>query len=259
MRFGRVNQVVPASGTGRNARCPAALSGCGRHRGRELRWSQGTLRWRRRSAGHKHYEEQTARALLASLDIVTAVSVITFDFVDNLQVRIGIDSGQVVVGDIVRNVASESKTVTGDTANLAARLQGIAQEGHIVIGASTEALVSAAFELRDLGLHPFKGFADEACAYAVIAERPIESRFEASRGKNLTALVGREHELGLLRERWELARYGEGQVVLLPGEAGIGKSRVVQSVTESIGNAQRFNLRYQCSSHHMNSASHPIP
>ena len=138
-----------------------------------------------------------------------------------------IDTGEVVIGDLVGEETSDAESVTGLSANLAARLQGVAMPGQVVIGLNTHNLIGSAFELEDLGEQQFKGFHEAVPAWAVQRERESETRFEAVRGTVLTELVGRKHELGLLHERWELARGGEGQVVFLSGEAGIGKSRVV--------------------------------
>jgi tetratricopeptide (TPR) repeat protein len=150
------------------------------------------------------------------------------------------------------------EAVTGETPNLAARLQSIADEGQVVIGLTTRHLLGTAFELKDLGRHDLKGFSEAVFAWGVVGESAAESRFEAAHAGTLAHLVGREHELGLLCERWELAKGGEGQVVLLSGEAGIGKSRMVQALRNEIGDEPHFRLRYQCSPHHMNSAFYPV-
>ena len=183
---------------------------------------------------------------------------IKLDGETSLQARFGIDTGEVVVGDLIGEETSDAETVTGLSANLAARLQGIAMPGQVVIGGNTRHLVSSVFELEDLGTHSFKGFQEAMPAWAVTRERPSETRFEAVRGTALTELVGRKHELALLRDRWELAKDGEGQVVFLSGEAGIGKSRVVQGFWNDIHQEVRFNLHYQCSPHHDNSAFYPV-
>ena len=204
------------------------------------------------------YEDQAERAVRAALDAVIAVEGVTLDHGERLRARVGIATGQVVVGDLIGEVASDVEAVTGETPNLAARLQSIAEAGQVVISLSTRRLVGTTFELTDLGPHRLKGFDEEVYAWGVIGESAAESRFEAAHEGVLTRLVGREHELGLLRERWELAKDSEGQVVLLSGEAGIGKSRMVQDFRNAIGDDRRFNLSYQCSPHHTNSAFHPV-
>jgi len=204
------------------------------------------------------YEDQAERAIRAGLDAASAVTAIRLDGDQSMQARFGIDTGDVVIGDLVGEETSDAETVTGLSANLAARLQGVAMPGQIVIGLNTRNLIGSAFELEDLGEQQFKGFHEAVPAWAVQRERESETRFEAVRGTVLTELVGRKHELGLLRDRWELARGGEGQVVFLSGEAGIGKSRVVQGFWNNIQDEVRFNLHYQCSPHHSNSAFYPV-
>ncbi|MGI9384885.1 MAG: ATP-binding protein, partial [Methyloligellaceae bacterium] len=204
------------------------------------------------------YEDQAERAVRAGLDAVTAVEAVKVDGQQRLHARVGIDTGQVVVGDLVGDTTSDAEAVIGETPNLAARLQGIAQIGQVVIGSKTRSLLGTTFELEDIGPQQLKGYADAVHAWSVIREGVAEGRFEAAHGGRLTGLVGREGELGLLRERWELANGGDGQVVLLSGEAGIGKSRIVQDLRQEIGDQSCSLLYYQCSPHHTNSAFHPI-
>ena len=204
------------------------------------------------------FEDQADSAIRAGLEAARAVATIKLDDGKSLQARFGIDTGEVVVGDLIGEETSDAETVTGLSANLAARLQGIAVPGQVVIGGNTRRLVGKAFELEDLGTHNFKGFREAVRAWAVVREREAETRFEAVRGSALTELVGRKHELALLQDRWELAKGSEGQVVFLSGEAGIGKSRVVQGFWNQIHQQVRFNLHYQCSPHHNNSAFYPV-
>ena len=204
------------------------------------------------------YEDQAERAIRTGLDAAAAVEAIRFDDGERLRARIGIATGEVVVGDLIGDVSSDVEAVTGETPNLAARLQGIAQPGQLVISATTRRLVGTTFELEDLGQHRLKGFGDDVSAWAVIGESAVETRFKAAHEGALTRLVGREHELGLLQERWELVKDGEGQVVLLSGEAGIGKSRMVEDFRNEIGEELHLNLSYQCSPHHTNSAFYPV-
>ncbi|MGI9491872.1 MAG: adenylate/guanylate cyclase domain-containing protein, partial [Geminicoccaceae bacterium] len=204
------------------------------------------------------YEDQAERAIRAALDALVGVESVKLDDNENLAARIGIASGEVVVGDLIGDAVADPETVVGETPNLAARLQGIAATGKIVISESTRLLVGTAFEFEDIGRFDLKGFGDPVQAWRVVGEARVESRFEASRGSNLTDLVGREHELGLLQEGWGRAKGGEGQVVLLSGEAGIGKSRTVQDFRHHIASEPCIHHYYQCSPHHTNTAFHPV-
>ena len=203
------------------------------------------------------YEDQAERAIRASLDAIEAVQAVRLDG-KTLRARIGIASGVVVVGDLVGATVTDVQAVTGETPNLAARLQGVAEPGQVVISGATRLLVGATFDLIELGRHDLKGFSDAVLAWRVAGEAAVESRFEASHAGALTRLVGREHELGLLLVRWEMAKNGEGQVMLLSGEAGIGKSRMMRALRETIDDEPYFHLRYQCSPHYANSAFYPI-
>ncbi len=204
------------------------------------------------------HEDQAGRAVRAGLDALRAVEGISLNTGDTLRARTGIATGRVVVGDLGDDMTSDAEAVTGETPNLAARLQSVAEAGQVVISATTRRLLGTVFELDDLGSHHLKGFSESVLAWGVIGESAAESRFEAAHRDRLTRLVGREHELGLLWERWELAKGGEGQVVLLSGEAGIGKSRMVQNFRSEFDDEPRFNLYYQCSPHHTNSAFYPV-
>jgi len=204
------------------------------------------------------HEDSAERAVRASLAIVETLGRLSSGDREPLRVRIGIATGAVVVGDIIGEGAAQEEAVTGKTPNLAARLQGMAEPGQVVIDATTRRLIGAAFVLEDLGPQKLKGFIKPVDAWSVVGEGATESRFEAIHAGALTRFIGREHELGLLHERWELAKGGEGQVVLLSGEAGIGKSRILQALREKIAGERHFRLRYQCSPHHGNSAFYPI-
>ncbi len=208
------------------------------------------------------HEDDAERAVTAGLAIVRSMADLNAGIGRRhevvLAVRVGVATGSVVVGDIVGEGAAEEAAVVGETPNLAARLQGVAEEDQVVIGPTTRHLIGTTFELEDLGPLDLKGFSEAVPVWRVIGEGTAESRFEAAHEGTLTHLVGREHEVGLLCERWDLAKGGEGQVVLLSGEAGIGKSRMVQDLSDEIGDALHFRLRYQCSPHHINSAFYPI-
>ena len=202
------------------------------------------------------HEEDAERAVRAALEIVHTVK--RASSTENLSVRIGIATGPVVVGEPA-GAGDQSKLAVGSTPNLAARLQGLATADQIVIAASTRRLVGNAFELTDLGEHDLKGIAEPVHAWRVERALVTESRFDANRGGSaLTPLVGREEELDLLLRRWSQARDGEGQVVLLSGEPGIGKSRILSALRERLEAQGVQALRFQCSPYYVNSAFWPI-
>ena len=170
------------------------------------------------------HEDDAERAVRAGLELVAAVSGLKTHA--PLQTRVGIATGLVVVGDLIGSGASQEQAIVGETPNLAARLQGIAEPNSVVIAESTRKLLGNLFELEDLGAQDLKGIAGPVRAWAALRPASVESRFEALHASGLTELVGREEELELLLRRWSKAKSGEGQVVLLSGEAGIGKSRL---------------------------------
>ena len=175
-----------------------------------------------------------------------------------MSVRIGIATGPVVVGEAA-GAGDQSKLAVGSTPNLAARLQGLAAADQIVIATSTRRLVGNAFELTDLGEHDLKGIAEPVHAWRVERALVTESRFDANRGGSaLTPLVGREEELDLLLRRWSQAKDGEGQVVLLSGEPGIGKSRILSALRQRLEAQGVQALRFQCSPYYVNSAFWPV-
>jgi class 3 adenylate cyclase len=177
------------------------------------------------------HEEDAERAVRAALEIVHTVK--RASSTEDLSVRIGIATGPVVVGETA-GVGDQSKLAVGSTPNLAARLQGFAIADQIVIAASTRRLVGNGFELSDLGEHDLKGIAEPVHAWRVERALLTESRFDAHHGDALTPLVGREEELDLLLRRWSQAKDGEGQVVLLTGEPGIGKSRILSALCQRL-------------------------
>jgi class 3 adenylate cyclase/tetratricopeptide (TPR) repeat protein len=202
------------------------------------------------------HEEDAERAVRAALEIVHSVK--RASSTEDLSVRIGIATGPVVVGETA-GAGDQSKLAVGSTPNLAARLQGLAASDQIVIAASTRRLVGNAFELTDLGDHDLKGISEPVHAWRVERVLATESRFDANRGGSaLTPLVGRAEELDLLLRRWSQARDGEGQVVLLSGEPGIGKSRILTALRERLEAQGVQALRFQCSPYYMNSAFWPI-
>ena len=202
------------------------------------------------------HEEDAERAVRAALEIVHTVK--RASSTEDLSVRIGIATGPVVVGEAA-GAGDQSKLAVGSTPNLAARLQGLATADQIVIAASTRRLVGNAFELTDLGEHDLKGIAEPVHAWRVERALATESRFDAHRGgSTLTPLVGREEELDLLLRRWSQAKDGEGQVVLLSGEPGIGKSRILNALRQRLEAQGVQALRFQCSPYYVNSAFWPI-
>src|SRR5215469_9264273 len=200
------------------------------------------------------HEDDAERTVRAGLDIIAAVGRLKTHAAEPLAVRIGIATGVVVVGE----GALREHAVVGETPNLAARLQALAEPGTIVVAASTRRLLGDLFRLRDLGLHKVKGIAEPVAGWAVEGVSDSESRFEAVRMAGLTDLIGREYELDFLLERQRLAWKGEGQIVLISGEPGIGKSRLAAALAERIAGEQYMRLRYQCSPYHTSSALRPF-
>src|SRR5215813_2466028 len=204
------------------------------------------------------HEDDAERAVRAGLDIIAAVARLETRAAVPLAVRIGIATGLVVVGDLSGESALREHALVGDTPNLAARLQALAEPGTIVVAGSTRRLLGDLFHLRDLGCHEVKGIAEPVAAWAVEGLSASESRFEAVRVAKLTDLVGREDEIDYLLERQRLAWKGEGQIVLISGEPGIGKSRLAATFAERLAGEPYTRLRYQCSPYHTNSALRPF-
>jgi class 3 adenylate cyclase/predicted ATPase len=204
------------------------------------------------------HEDDAERAVRAGLDLAKEVGQLTATDGAPLGARIGIATGLVMVGDLVGEGAAQEQRVVGETPNLAARLQALAEPGAVVIAEGTRRLLGGLFELVDLGAHELKGFGEPVRAWQVVGAGVVESRFEALHGRHLTPLVGREEELHLLLSRWRRAVDGEGQVVLLSGEAGIGKSRIVQALRERLAGQPYTPLSHYCSPHHTASALYPI-
>ena len=192
------------------------------------------------------HEEDAERAVKAGLDIAAAIAKLDTRANETLKVRIGVATGIVVVGDLVGQGSAQEQAVVGETPNLAARLQALAEPGAVVIAGSTRRLLGGAFELKPLGHQTLKGFDWPVPAWTVLREAENVSRFEASRSQAMTPFVGREHEVALLLDRWRDASAGEGQVALLSGEAGIGKSRILVALRERIGDEPHVRVRYQC-------------
>lgn len=204
------------------------------------------------------HEDDAESAVRAGLAVVEEVAHLPIPLAGpRLEVRIGIASGLVVVGDLLGSGAAQEQAVVGETPNLAARLQALAEPNAVIIADPTRRLVGALFEVKDLGAQELKGFAVEQRAWRVLGESGVESRFAAFRGAE-TPLVGRAEELDLLVRRWQQAKAGEGRVVLLSGEPGIGKSRLTEALIQRIAGEAPARLRYFCSPHHQESALHPV-
>ena len=204
------------------------------------------------------YEDHAERSIRSGLEALAAVEDIHSPDDQPLKARIGIASGHVVVGDIDGSSANERGSIAGDTPNLAARLQAAAAPGQIVVADSTRRLAGQSFEIESLGVQELKGFKSPIALFAVRGEREVESRFEAAHASSLSKFVGRSSEIGILLERWELAKGGQGQAVFVSGEAGIGKSRLVDALEERLHEDQHELIRLQCSPYHVTSAFYPI-
>src|SRR6516165_4676766 len=203
------------------------------------------------------HEDDAERAVRAGLELIEAM--IALKSPASLQTRVGIATGLVVVGDLmVGSGEAHERGVVGETPNLAVRLQGIAEPNTVVIAEATRRLLGNLFELKDLGARDLKGVAEPLRAWVALRASTVESRFEALHPSGLTALVGRAEETELLLRRWSRAKGGDGQVVLISGEAGIGKSRLTAALLESLASEPHTRLRYFCSSQHTDSAFYPI-
>jgi class 3 adenylate cyclase/tetratricopeptide (TPR) repeat protein len=204
------------------------------------------------------HEHDAEHAVQAGLALVETAPKLTTAASAPLQVRVGIATGLVVVGDLIGEGSAQEQSVVGETPNLAARLQALAEPGAVVIADSTRRLLGNLFELKDLGARDLKGIAGPARAWAALRARSVGSRFDALHPTGLTDLVGREEESESLLRRWSRAKTGEGQVVLLSGEAGIGKSRLTAALLERLAAEPYTRLRYFCSPQRADSAFHPI-
>ena len=206
-------------------------------------------------AAHEDDAERAVRAglsTLAGIDDLKAAPGVT------LQARIGIATGVVVVGDLVREGVTQEKAAVGETTNLAARLQSLAEPNTLLICPETHRLVGALFDYRDLGRQTLKGFANPVHVRLVTGASRVENRFEARRAEPAGPLLGREEELDLLARRWQQAKAREGRVVLITGEPGIGKSRLTRALLERLQAEPHTRLQYHCSPYHQDSALYPI-
>jgi class 3 adenylate cyclase/tetratricopeptide (TPR) repeat protein/ABC-type transport system involved in cytochrome c biogenesis ATPase subunit len=205
------------------------------------------------------HEDDAERAVRAGLDIIAAIGPLETRAEERVEVRIAIATGLVVVGDLISGGASEEQAMVGDTPNVAARLQSLAEPGAVVVAASTRRLLGDLFNFRNLGRREVKGISEPIEVWAVEAAASSESRFEAVRpAARSMGFVGRKAEIAFALSRQQLAWQGQGQVVLISGEAGIGKSRIVATLSESLALGSHRRVRYQCSPYHTNSALHPF-
>jgi class 3 adenylate cyclase/predicted ATPase len=202
------------------------------------------------------HEDDAERAVRAGLELVAAVSALKTRA--SLQTRVGIATGLVVVGDLIGSGSAREQAIVGETPNLAARLQSVAEPSSVVVADSTRRLLGSLFELQDLGTKNLKGIPEPTRTFTALRTSSVESRFEALHAGGLTALVGRDEEIELMLRRWSRAETGEGQVVLLSGEAGIGKSRLTAALLERLATEPNTRLRYFCSPQHTDSALYPI-
>jgi predicted ATPase/class 3 adenylate cyclase len=203
-------------------------------------------------------EDDVAQAVRAALALVDAVATLQTNVDASLQVRIGIATGTVVVSELLIDKTPGEQAVFGETPNLAARLQTLAEPGTVLICPSTRRLIGGHFDYRDLGPLALKGWAEPVPVWQVLGTSGVESRFEAMHKSKLPPLFGREEEIELLLRRWRHATQEEGRVVVLTGEPGIGKSHIALALDERLQSEQHITLRYFCSAHHTNSALFPF-
>jgi class 3 adenylate cyclase len=203
------------------------------------------------------HEDDAERAVRAGLSALDAVGRLDIKSV-KLQTRVGIATGLVVVGDLIGAGSAQEQSVVGETPNLAARLQTLAEPDTVVIAAGTRRLVGDLFEYRDLGAVQIKGITAPVPAWQVLRPSLVASRFEALRGSAMTRLVGRDEEIDLLLRRWAHAKAGHGQIVLISGEPGLGKSRLTTALEERLQAEPHLRLRYFCSPYHQDSALFPF-
>jgi class 3 adenylate cyclase/predicted ATPase len=204
------------------------------------------------------HEDDAEQAIRAGLELVTAIRLIRVDAPIQMQSRVGIATGVVIMGDLLALAEVQERHAVGETLNLAARLQAAAEPDSVMIAHSTRQLVGNLFDCRDLGPIEFKGIPAPVRVWQVLRPSAIESRFEALHPTALTPLVGRQDEIDLILRQWRRAKNGAGQVVLLAGEPGIGKSRIAVALLERIADEPHIALRYFCSPSRTNSALYPF-
>ena len=204
------------------------------------------------------HDDDAERAVRAGLEILAAIAKLETRARDTLQIRIGAATGLVIVGDLIGQGSAQEHPVVGDTPNLAARLQSIAQPGSMVVSDQVRRLAGGGFDYEDLGELTLKGIAPGSHGYRVIGVSETASRFEAATHEGVTALVGRHSEVSLLQDRWAQVVEGTGQVVCLSGEAGIGKSRLVHTLRTHVLAVDALCLSASGSAYHQNTALHPV-
>src|ERR1700752_465514 len=237
---------------GYHSRCAEVITSSGGFVAKYL--GDGVLAYFGYPLAHEEDAEQAVRAGLALIEAVAKLDGLS----TSLRVRVGIATGLVVVGDLLGEGAAQEQTVIGETPNLAARLQAFAEPDAVVIAAGTRRLLGDLFEYRDLGAVEVKGIAAPVPTWQVMRPSAVESRFEALHGSTLTPLIGRDEEIDLLLRRWARAKAGDGQVVLISGEPGIGKSRIAAALDERLHAEPHLRLRYFCSPYHQDSALFPF-
>ncbi|MFK5979761.1 MAG: adenylate/guanylate cyclase domain-containing protein [Rhizobiaceae bacterium] len=203
-------------------------------------------------------EDDAERAVRAGLAMIAAVKDVQGPNGGFLSTRVGIATGVVIVGDLIGSGATQEAAVVGETPNLAARLQGLAQPNQLVLPQETLSLLGNVFETQSLGSHTLKGISELVQAFGVVGESTEQSRFEARQQGVLTPIVGREREIELMLERWTRAKSAAGQMIIVSGEAGIGKSRITRAVIDAITQDDHIRMNYQCSPYHTDSAFYPI-
>src|SRR3984893_6588214 len=203
------------------------------------------------------HEDDAERAVRAGLGVIDSVGRLDVHSIE-LRARVGIATGLVVVGDLIGEGSAQEQSVVGETPNLAARLQALAEPGVVVIAAGTRRLVGGLFDYRDLGAVEVKGIGGTVPAWQVLRPSAVASRFEALHGSALSPLIGRDEEIELLLRRWARVKAGDGQVVLVSAEAGLGKSRITAALAERLHGEPHIRLRYFCSPYYQDSALCPF-
>jgi class 3 adenylate cyclase len=203
-------------------------------------------------------EDAAERSVYAALALINSVMQLKGPDKQPLETRVGISTGVVVIGDIIGSGAAREHAIVGETPNLAARLQTLAEPNSILVSQSTHHLLGRQFDYQSLGEHSLKGFSNPVRVWRVLCEAAVASRFAAGHAARSGPFIGRVQEIGLLLDRWQLAKEGEGQVVFLSGEPGMGKSRIVDALFERIVDDHYYHLIFQCSPYHTNSALHPV-
>jgi len=204
------------------------------------------------------HEDDAESAVRAGLDLVAKVGQLVLPHGKPLQIRVGIATGLVIVDDPASEKSSREQAITGETPNLAACLQSQAPANSVAVAAGTRRLLGDLFVCEDLGSYEIEGFSERVKAWRVTGERAVESRFDATRSGRLTQFVGRQNELGQLMSLWGRAKAGEGQLALVCGEPGIGKSRLSLAFSEQTSDEPNYTVRFQCSPHHINSPFYPV-